>query len=362
VQLTLAATALASNDMASFLAMCGDSFVGAIHAGGELNAFLSFDVASMDDRETISTSMTASGLTFSGSVSMNKTLRQYSESQKLRILVQSSGGTGVPIPVNEQELLASVRSLPADAKSAPKPYRITLIRYDTLPNWPKAELPATSFTKMGHLVGQYHRYSSLYYNTQNILQSPSDYIFRGDLTIDSVRKLQDELRLTILPSLSSAITDCLAGKDCDTPATGAAMDYSVRAQLPVRINSFAEDTQLRQLDSDRVSTKAAYTAAPSRIRIDLPFGTRVDLPNPEKYKLKQRLDGLDKAIEAAEAAYPAALANAMYKQWIEFPSYSRCISNPVWDYCLPQNKLADYRKRIAVSIEKHTGAFYPIGP
>ena len=350
VRLTDSAAELAATEMPKFLALCGDSFVAAIHAGGELNAFLNFDVASTDERESISTSMSASGLTFSGSASMNQTMRQYRESQKLRILIHSAGGTGIPIPVNEQELLTRLGSLPTDAKTAPKPYRISILRYDALPNWPDVSLTAIEYANMERLVGQYQRYSSLYYDAFSILQSPDSYVFRGGLTLNSVQQLQDQLRLTVLPSLTTRIADCLAGKSCGLPANINALDYTFRAQMPIRVKSFAEDIQMRQLSADKSAAEAAYTTAPEYIYLHL-LGVSVELPNPEKIELKKRLDGLAANLNATAAAYPAALANAMYKQWIESISFNRCITDPIWDYCLSNQDLAFYKNRIIALVE-----------
>ncbi len=349
VQLTAAAAQLAKTSLPQFVALCGDSFVAAVHAGGEMNAFLSFDIASRDERENVSASMSAGGLSYSGSATVNQTMRQYRETQKLRILMHSAGGSGVPIPVNETELLERLKNLPTDAKSAPKPYRISVARYDQLPNWPTASsLTATKFAEMALLVGQFQRYSSLYYDTYSVLQRPEAYVLVGGIDLESVRQLQDTLRLVVLPALSSRIVTCLAGADCSVPTDGAPLDYDSRMRMPVLKGSFTEDVKLRQLLLDRDATAASFAAMPDNVFLDLPkpFGGKIALPNVEKGKVKQKLEGLEVALQKAQAGYLAAVASAVQAQWIDTPSFHRCLEKPVWDYCLSNATLASYGDKI----------------
>lgn len=350
VQLTSSAEALARTNIQGFIALCGDSFVSAIHAGGEMNAFLSFDIVSREERESVSVSMSASGLSYSGSTTVNQTMRQYRESQKLRILMHSAGGTGIAIPVNEQELFERLRSLPSDAKTAPKPYRISVARYDQLPNWPPASnVNAVKFEEMDRLVGQYQRYSSLYYDTYSVLQRPDAYLFRGSLTLDSVRQLQDRLRLKLLPDLTKSIDRCMSEGACSPQASGDGLDYELRSLMPVARASFEEDARLAQLEEDRTATAQAYAAMPDKVKVDTPV-VKLEIPNLAKVSMQRKLDNLDKTLATARAAHPAALASAMYKQWVETPSFYRCLANPVWDYCLSQEALAVYRSKIAVLV------------
>jgi hypothetical protein len=101
---------------------------------------------------------------------------------------------------------------------------------------------------------------------------------------------------------------------------------------------------------DRAATAAAYAAQPDNI-VYAAFGNVKFVPNPKKVGAKKRLDGLDASLESATAAYADALAQAIYKQWIETPSYYRCVENPVWEYCLSQAALASYKARIAASVQ-----------
>ena len=305
VRLNSDALQLAKTNLREFVVRCGDAFVAAIQGGGELNALLSFSIASREERESVSASMAASGMTWSGSVKMSQTMKQYRESERLKILMHSSGGSGVPIPANETELLERLRNLPADAKAAPKPFSITLGRYDHLPNWPKATLPAVRFAEMEALVGQWQRFSSLYIDMFSVLQKPDDYIFRSALTLDSVRAMQDELRVQHLPRLQARIEECLNGQSCETPAQDAILDYEFRARLPVREGSFQEDIRLGELRALLSKSKVQFAQTPATVLIGLN-----QKPNPKKADLAKRISNVEKQIEQGEARFGEALATA----------------------------------------------------
>ena len=352
IQLTTYALGLATNNMSQFIAQCGDSYVASIYRGGELNGFLAFNISSTDERETVAAAMSGAGVTFSGSASVNNTMSRYKESNRLQILMHSAGGTGVPIPSDEKELLERLKSLPADAAKAPKPYQISIARYDSLGNWPATSLVASNIASIELLVAQYQRFSSLYYDAASMLSNPKAYVFRGTLTLDSVRTLQDQLRTVIIPVLTKRIKECLAQVSCAMPTEGQGLDYALRTKMPVLHDSFAEDAQLHQLSDDQISTSTAFDNAPNIIYLKVPFQPNgLPMPNPAKAQLKAKLDGLNAALATANAAYPAALTEAMYKQWIATPSYYRCIENVVSDHCLSEASLAIYKAEIAQLIQ-----------
>jgi hypothetical protein len=349
VRLTPSAERLAKNNMSDFVRQCGDSYVSAIHSGGEMNAQLNFDAASMDEKEAITASMSVSALSFSGSASMNQTMRQYREQNKLRILMHAAGGTGVPIPVNETELLDRLRNLPLDVKSAPKAYRISVTKYSILPNWPGGDIQGLKYSDMERLVAQYQRYNSLYFDTYSVLQRPDSYIFRGEITLDSVRALQDKLRTVVLPKLVGSIKSLINGEAFSFPAEAADLDYELRKMMPVTKSSFAEDIQLAQIDARVASASAALAATPNTKTVRI-LGNRIDLPNPNKALRAKELKDAQVALSKARSAYASSLANAMYKQWIEMPSYYRCLDDSIGDYCLSQAQLAAYKVDIAARV------------
>ena len=120
--------------------------------------------------------------------------------------------------------------------------------------------------------------------------------------------------------------------------------------MPVARVSFEEDARLAQLEEERTATAQAYAAMPDTVKLDLGIA-KIDIPNAAKPATKQKLDNLDAALVKARNAYPAALASAMYKQWVETPSFYRCLANPVWDYCLSQEVLAAYLSKSAALVK-----------
>ncbi len=354
IKLSKEAEGLAKRNLAEFLKTCGDSFVATIYSGGELNAYFSFDIASMDEQQMVSAQLSGGGLSFSGSASMNQAVKQYSEKQKLHILMHSAGGSGIPIPVNEQELLDRLRNLPADTKTAPKHYKIDVVRYDSLPNWPSKSIKALKFVDLERLVAQYLRYETLYYDIFNILRKPDAYVFTRNITLESIRSVQDFLRLQVLPILKSSIEDCLDEKSCNIPKEAAALDYDTRIHFTVPKQSFINDIQLTALKNEIMSTTITYESEPEKIDIVIKGGPRVvvHLPNQKKIGLKNKLDALKANLNVLELSYQGSLAEAIFSQWIANPAFERCKNDPVSDYCLSQKDLARYKASIFENLSK----------
>ena len=353
IKLTQAALDLLNVGVAEFVAVCGDTYVGAIRSGGELNALLTFSIASSDEREVVSASVQAGGLSYSGSVSVNQTLKKYRESSQLTILMHSAGGTGIPLPVNEQEMMERVKSLPLDAKTAPQPYTITLSRYDRLANWPLGTMTTPKFAEMRVLVSQLLRYNSLYLNMFDMVQAPGNFVWLGTVSPASVSTVQDDLRNRRLPALKIRLDECLAGGSCSLPAEGIELDYEIRWMLPILSNSFAGYAQLQQLQANVVTAVAARAAIPATLDPfkGNPFAEgKIFIPHPAIPKADADVLTHRSLLANGLAIYPVQVADAMFKQWIELPAYSRCVQDSTWNYCLSQAALNTYRDRIASNV------------
>lgn len=347
VQLAESALKLLNKGMNEFTAVCGDTFVSAIYGGGEVNAFLEFTVASSDEREAIGAAIKASGISYSGSATVNQTMKRYRESSKLRILTHTAGGTGVPIAVDEAGLMNLIKNLPADSKTAPHNYTISITRYDQLINWPGGSLPASRFAEMDKLVAQYQRFDILYLNMFDMINNPANYAYIGTFDPAIVAKAQDDLRNRVLPALRSRLDQCLVNGSCALPDAGTSLDYDIRAALPVLKDSFAAYGELQQLQTARDNAATALANTPPQLRL-----LGLTPPNPAYSSAQQRLNDANQKLTNAANAYPAALSDAMFKQWVEIPSHHRCVENGTWEYCLTQATLANYRNRIVTLVNK----------
>ena len=101
--------------------------------------------------------------------------------------------------------------------------------------------------------------------------------------------------------------------------------YELRAGLPVP----PERLRISCTSSSAAAPlQAAYNYEPATVTMPpflIPSGTGVGMtragggtfPNPKKADLKRRLEGLDSTLATAQAAYPAAVANAMFVRWVE---------------------------------------------
>lgn len=348
------AVALAKTNPSKFLQHCGDSYVSAIHSGGELNAYLSFVATSRDERETISAMMTGSVVGFNGSVTANKTMAEYKANSKLTILIHSAGGSGVPIPVSEVQLLQALRELPENAKSAPKKYSISLSRYDELLEWPAGKVEVQKFRQMERLVRQYQNYLGLYNDMAAIIANPSHYVVIGKLSVANVRQLQDGIHLTTLPALKARMQECAQLGQCEIPASAVALDYEFRVNLPVKRASFPEDERLISLTKAHADQVEVDKKVAGQIYQNMGgtssgggFDTGSTLvTNPAKAVSTQAVADAAKAIQSAMANYPEAVANAMIDQWINILSSYRCATNPEPGYCLSNAQKDTYATKI----------------
>lgn len=348
---------LAKYNPAKFLAVCGDSYVSAIHSGGELDAFFTFTTSSREERETVSAMMTGSMMSFSGSLTANKTMKDYYSNSKLNILIHTAGGSGEPISVSEQELLQELKNLPAAVAKAAENYSISLSRYDDLLNWPGGKTEADKFRQMEQLVTQYQHYLGVYSDIAKIIKAPSNYIIVGKISIENVKNVQDKVGKA-LSTLKGMMAKCSQQSYCELPVDARLLDYDLRVGLPVKRGSFAEDLNMIALDKAYAQTVAADAAVPSQVWMNMGgscnggFCTNSTLvANPAKPASTQTVIDAKSAVDAARKTYNDELAQAMRDQWISIPSEYRCATDPTSIYCLTNVQQDVYAARIKALVQ-----------
>ncbi|NIO19930.1 MAG: hypothetical protein GTN76_04110, partial [Candidatus Aenigmarchaeota archaeon] len=161
VKLTPAAynKAVASAD--EFRRVYGDCFVSAITLGAELCAVMTFKEFNKKKREDIETSIEGSGWGFHAEGGFTKKVSEYSKNDKLEVKYYEAGGKGDCIPTDVEGFLAKIEELPELAAKNPVPFKITLQRYDSLPNWPQG-FELTSPTPYEALLRRYFEYKTLW--------------------------------------------------------------------------------------------------------------------------------------------------------------------------------------------------------
>lgn len=319
---------LAARDPSAFRAKCGDSFVATIYEGAELNALLSFNTSSREERERLEGSLKISGAAMSLSGSTTQTLRTYQENQRLSIALHIAGGNGTPLPVNEDELEARVKVLPNDASTAPQPFKLNLLCYDTLPNWPKNLVQISeTYANLEAYTTQYQRLNSVYESQAEVIQHPEAYAFSSaGLTLEAVKAEQDQLRTQLLPALRTTLENCLKGGDCPTFTQDATVDYQYRRKLPVRRDSFEGDSVLFDNLTRRDQLNAQIPNMPEFFTFlsgggggwmgSLMGGSMSEsrIPNPERQQALNELAAIEQRIPELRVQYLERQREAVFQR------------------------------------------------
>ncbi len=331
-----------------FYRTCGDSFVAAIHSGAQLSALLTFLTTSRDEQQTIRANVTGSYSGLNATASMSSTLKQYSEHSRLEIVYHLAGGSGTPFPVSETELFERIRSLPEAASKAAQKWRLTLQRYDSLPEWPLSR-GDWKLSEIEEAARQYYRLATLYYNVSTIIQNNPDYVLGFGSSLESVKRVQDDLRRH-MDSLIRGLRQCMFEQQahCAVDATDLISDYEIRYKLPVKADSFELSTTLAKERERAASLSRSMDSLPDTIDVPVPVPAAhvIRIPNAQKQAMRAQLENARASVGSLEARYPDALRAAIFEQWIDRPSLDRCLLEPTGPLCLSQALLDDYRAKI----------------
>jgi len=262
---------LAARNYPEFERQCGEAFVSAIFSGAELNAVLSFDEQSSNERETIEASMKGSGWGFEAEGSASSTMESYASSSSLRISYYQTGGKGNPIPTDQQGFIDAINSLPRLADEAGYNYRIMIRSYKSLPNYPgRSEEPGSIFREQLSL--SYGRLLTIHDEITGILEDLKGdenswkFIPSDEENDEMLRTLQDELKgkLRAVRDLARRCAfvedDEITGPEdapCELPEDLNNMnDYDYRIQLPLHETATeASEQNAAQLISDIIEIR-----------------------------------------------------------------------------------------------------------
>lgn len=346
--LTPEALSLAEKDIGKFLVRCGDMYIDSLQKSAGLDALLTFEYKTVDERESQSLAMSGSLGTLSGALNAGSSLKNQKEHHKLQIFVHTSGGSGLAIPVTEEELLSRLKNLSVDTKGAHISRSMTLKPYDELPNWPGKAMGVSRLKQIFDLTSQYLRYRQVYDDISPMLQNPNEYIFPR--AINDIAWIQDCIKNFILPPLKYQLAECMDGGSCDMPLQADYLDYEVRAGLPVRRLSYQHDIEVAALYSKFLAAHAADAATAAQIYSNQGgssssggFETNSTLvANPAKAASAAALTAAQSAYIEKAKDNATEFAKATYRQWIAIPNVARCKIDPTQAYCLDNRQQAAY--------------------
>jgi hypothetical protein len=357
----------------AFLKHCGDSFVAAIERGAELFALYQFSSKKKADTEERTTSIEASGsyLAFSGSVSTSRTstleVLNSNEVSGLRYL--HTAHRGLRLPYNEESInnaLASLGSAPEAADA--QPYRINVVRYDSLPGWPGDQLQSGPATREA-LVALHHRLTDLAETVRDIEKKPGDYELDFPPDVQSRGSLYKLLTKRI-QRYAKFLADCEEDKEADLteeereaalkrcsnqPGDVIFSDYPFRALMPlhktrkiVGVKKEELEKELKALQEQYAKKRVYYGGhgggGGSALCPDLPEHFQCRAIEKQINEKSQELDLYKLNNDQRE------LAESRYRYWIEEIAAEREEDRAIGGG-LTASELAMYRREIYCQYE-----------
>lgn len=120
---------------------CGDSFIGSIFSGAEILAIMSFTSKTTSSAQTSKKSAKAAVSAWGTSVSVDGSKTASSQvngtDEEIQMEFTQIGGTGGIIPTDKDQFFQKLNNLPREAIEGPKFHSMSVVAYNTLPDWPQ---------------------------------------------------------------------------------------------------------------------------------------------------------------------------------------------------------------------------------
>ena len=358
---------LARSRPSEFKRQCGTAFVGAIFSGAELIAQLNFMETSSDKRADIAASLEGSGWGVTASGAAKSSMSDYASNSRLSIRYFQSGGSGNPIPTDQDGFTEAISALPSLAASDPMPYEVLVVDYRTLANFPgEGESDNDDFHEK--LAVSYGRLMTLDHELADILRDEDDERWRWLLppgeSWATLRALQDDIREK-RKSLINLAARCTFADDSDGPAATLTHpcawsdefdfrnDYDLRLRLPLPSSAVSlpnEWSTKNALDCEKAQTQLI-----NRERETLDGDAR---------NIKLLMDAArqfrDVCVGHNPSQYPelynAGIADELIRYRITSVSDGRCRDDIKDPGCLDSDAIGAYRARIESKVAELTNS------
>ncbi|MCU7872161.1 MAG: hypothetical protein KZQ91_05395 [Candidatus Thiodiazotropha sp. (ex Lucinoma borealis)] len=306
IRLTSDALRLAKQrDLTDFLNLCGDSFVAALYGGARLTSVITVTSSSRKEKEQASAEFSGSGWGVNVKASASGSSEANIASNRVNMRFFQTGGRKDKIPASKGDLIEKLDSLTTEASDYPAYYRVTLMPYTVLSNWPEKSIQL-DLSEQDQLADLWSRYAGLYEDIEyifkhrqefQILNSEMKFIPLQDEHIDSLEKLQDQVQAGL----------------------SRLQDEALRCSVPEELCEFDENLYLS------------------------PFAYFIQLPLPidmtEKNKECPCADDSPKGERETNIA-------ALVDYYIRNPVKNRCINNPVDRGCLSNARIDQWMNRV----------------
>ncbi len=311
IRLTKQALRLAQRpDLEGFLDACGDSFVAALYGGANLTAVLTVASTSRSEQATTSASFTGSGWGAKVKVAASGDEEGKGKNDNLSMRFFQTGGRRDSIPASKEDFVAKLDDLSTQAAESPAIYRVSLLPYTALANWPARDIEIST-DEQDQLSRYWGAYTAIYEDIQYILDDPDRFqqlekekTF-GNVDVDKLRTLQDEVHAVLVRLKDDALR-------CAEPDP--------------------EPQEICVFDENGYEDPLAY-----RIRLPIPKTPEAGKSCPCAWSNSDETD--DNAL------------NAVIDYYVRDPSRSACRNNPVGPRCLTNDEIKDWKDKLKSALQ-----------
>ncbi|MES9943798.1 MAG: hypothetical protein ABW080_02435 [Candidatus Thiodiazotropha sp.] len=261
IRLTSEALRLAKKrDLTSFLNYCGDSYVAALYGGARLTALITVKTNSKKERQDASASFSGSGWGVNVKASASGTNVGSIESKNVSMRFYQSGGRKDEIPATKGDLLGKLKTITTEASDYPAYYRVTLMPYTALANWPEKSIPL-DLSELDQLADYWAGYVKLYEDLEHIFAQPEKFQVldaqgqfiplggNGD-SIKKLQQLQDQVHTELGRLQEDALQCSMPEQDCSFSEELYQSPYAYRIQMPLPMDITAANKQCPCADTE----------------------------------------------------------------------------------------------------------------
>jgi len=362
IGLTPMALNLAKTDPLRFDQVCGDTFVSSLHGGAELDAVITFTTRSQEDHQSLETSFSGSGWGVEAKAAVGTTVETLQKNGQMKITYMQSGGSGANLATDQVGLNKLISDLPASAAKDPKFFLLGLTRYDSLPDWP-GNSAGWNETAYQEIASQYFKLYTLYIQSTCILADQNTYILNQGITVDQLRKVNDQL-LNLTKDIKVRAQKCFDsnGASCDLPPEDRISDYTFRAKMPVA-HGIQADLDIQKAQADIAVANLNVGNVQAQINKVFQCKNNIDYWFPPCPGLKLQFINAwnnkmmaDTKLTQLQAAFPAALKAAIARTWLESVNAARCTRDVLDSGCISLADLDTYTATINTSANPSTAA------
>ncbi|MEW8113606.1 MAG: hypothetical protein AB2540_13015 [Candidatus Thiodiazotropha endolucinida] len=271
IRLTSEALRLAKKrDLTAFLNYCGDSYVAALYGGARLTAVITVKTSSKKESQEASASFSGSGWGVNVKASANGKKVGSIESKNVSMRFYQSGGRKDRIPASKEDLLTKLDTITTEASDYPAYYRVTLMPYSALANWPERTI-TLDLSELDQLADYWAAYLKLYEDIEHILNQSDKFqaingegllipLSSDEDAIKQLKSLQDLVQADLSRLRDDALQCSMPEDDCRFREERYLSPYAYRTQMPLPMDITEANKQCPCADTGPKGEKAKNAA------------------------------------------------------------------------------------------------------